>query len=69
MQELWPACSAVFDGGELDAGRAGSTVIDLTQSGQFEIRRRGTSFARTMQLLQEKHGLQHVLCYASDVSE
>ncbi|KAL4445318.1 hypothetical protein ABPG77_011143 [Micractinium sp. CCAP 211/92] len=61
FQELWPACSLVFDAGRLDAGRSGSTVIDLTTPGEFVIRRRGSGFARTMQLLQEKHGLKHVL--------
>jgi len=61
MQELWPSCSLVFDGGQLDAGRSGSTVVDLTTPGQFVIRRRGTGFAQTMQLLQEKYGLKHVL--------
>lgn len=60
-QELWPSCSLVFDAGRLDAGRSGSTVIDLTTPGEFVIRRRGSGFARTMQLLQEKHGLKHVL--------
>ena len=59
--ELWPACSLVFDGGALDAGRSGSTVIDLATPGQFVISRRGAGFARTMQLLQEKYGLRHVL--------
>lgn len=61
FQELWPSCSLVFDAGRLDAGRSGSTVIDLTTPGEFVIRRRGSGFARTMQLLQEKHGLKHVL--------
>lgn len=65
-QELWPACSLVFDGGQLPAGRAGSTVIDLTEPGQFHIRRRGTGFARAMQLLPTKYGLAHVLDADSD---
>lgn len=61
LQDLWPACSLVFDGGQLPAGRAGSTVIDLTRPGQFSIRRRGTGFARAMQLLPTKFGLRHAL--------
>ena len=60
-QDLWPACSLVFDGGRLDAGRSGSTVVDLTRPGTFSIGRRGPGFARTMQLLQEKYGLRHDL--------
>lgn len=61
LQDLWPACSIVFDGGQLDAGRSGSTIVDLSQPGSFCITRRGAGFARTMQLLQEKYQLRHVL--------
>jgi len=60
-QELWPSCSLVFDGGQLAAGRAGSTVIDLTRPGRFIIQRRGSGFAHVMQLLQEKYELRHLL--------
>lgn len=59
--ELWPACSLVFDGGQLDAGRSGSTVIDLCTPGQFEIVRRGSGFAASVQLMQGKYGLKHVI--------
>lgn len=69
MQDLWPACGLVFDAGQLDAGRSGSTVIDLTQPGQFVIRRRGSGFAACMQLLQEKHGLHHLLGSTDSDSE
>lgn len=61
LQELWPSCSLVFDGGQLDAGRSGSTVIDLTQPGQFSVARRGAGFARIMQLLQDKYKMQHLM--------
>ena len=60
-QDLWSACSLVFDGGQLAAGRAGSTVIDLTRPGRFIIQRRGSGFAHVMQLLQEKYELRHLL--------
>ena len=69
MQELWPACSLVFDAGKLDAGRSGSTVIDLTVPKQFAIRRRGSGFAACMQLLQEKYGLRHLLASPDSDSE
>ncbi len=61
MQELWPACAAVFDGGDLEAGRAGSTMVDLTESGRFRVTRRGAGFAEAVSLLTNKFGLEHVL--------
>lgn len=60
-QDIWHACSLVFDGGELDAGRAGSTVVDLAAPGEFVVVRRGTGFAHLVQLLQKKYGLRHVV--------
>ena len=36
-------CSAVFDGGHIDAGgRCGSCIIDLSQPGGYRVLRRGT---------------------------
>ena len=51
----------MFDGGQLAAGRAGSTVVDLCTPGEFRIVRRGSGFAATVQLLTQKHGLRHVI--------
>lgn len=49
----------MFDGGALERGRAGSTVIDLTQPGCFSIVRRGAGFSDAVRLLTGKHGLRH----------
>lgn len=54
---LWPACAAVFDGGRLEAGRAGSTIVDLTQPGSFAVVREGENLEGYVQLLQ-RHGLR-----------
>lgn len=46
FQDLWSQCAAVFDGGTIDAaGRAGSTIIDLSEAGYFRILRRGAEQA------------------------
>ena len=41
FQNLWEHCACVFDGGLLPAGRAGSTVVDLTKPGTYKILRPG----------------------------
>ena len=41
FRHLWPRCAAVFDGGRIDAGRSGSTVLDLSAPGVFRIARSG----------------------------
>jgi len=41
FEELWPQLSAVFDGGPIASGRAGSTLVDLTREGLYEILRDG----------------------------
>ena len=43
FRELWPQCTAVFDGDTLHSGgRHGSTIIDLSERGRFRIVRRGS---------------------------
>ena len=48
---LWPRCAAVFDGGQLAAGRAGSTIVDLTRPGRFRVARPGSAEAATRAVL------------------
>lgn len=61
FRELWSECAAVFDGGTIDAaGRAGSTIIDLSEAGYFRILRRGAEQAAAdyAQLLRTQFRLQ-----------
>ena len=58
---LWSQCAAVFDGGRAAAGRAGSTILDLTVPGQFRVVRRGNGFAAAVKTLEEVHGLKHII--------
>jgi len=46
-------CQLVCDGGTLEAGRSGSTVVDLTEPGRFRINRAGTAQASTVRVLKE----------------
>lgn len=48
---LWPRCAAVFDGGVINAGRAGSTIVDLTDPAGFRVLRAGSSEAATRNIL------------------
>ena len=41
FDNLWEHCAYVYDGGMLPAGRAGSTVVDLTKPGKYRILRPG----------------------------
>ena len=41
FKNLWEHCSFVYDGGVLPAGRAGSTIVDLTITGKYKILRPG----------------------------
>ena len=54
---LWPACAAVFNGMRIEADRAGSTVVVLSQQGHFRIVRAGVSLSdvRTMLLKHDVH--------------
>lgn len=41
FENLWEQCTYVYDGGVLPAGRAGSTIVDLTSVGKYKIIRPG----------------------------
>jgi hypothetical protein len=43
----------VCDGGTLEAGRSGSTVVDLTEPGRFRINRAGVAQAPTVSVLKQ----------------
>ena len=55
---LWPSCAAVFNGMQIHADRAGSTVVDLSQEGQFKIVRPGVSLADVRRCLLEQNLLE-----------
>ncbi|GJU63882.1 YrdC domain-containing protein, mitochondrial isoform X1 [Tanacetum coccineum] len=57
FKNLWEHCAFVYDGGILPAGRAGSTIVDLTVLGKYKILRPGSAKEETISIL-ERHSLQ-----------
>ncbi|XP_072275598.1 threonylcarbamoyl-AMP synthase [Pyxicephalus adspersus] len=62
FRDLWPMLSLVVDGGPIGEVqspecRLGSTVVDLSVPGKFTVIRRGCALTRTVEILQNKHGL------------
>ncbi|KAK9819723.1 hypothetical protein WJX72_001675 [[Myrmecia] bisecta] len=57
---LWDQCAAVFDAGTLQAGREGSTLVDLSVAGQFKMLRRGSAYEQVVPLLTDKYGLRQI---------
>ncbi|KNA12617.1 hypothetical protein SOVF_123970 isoform A [Spinacia oleracea] len=53
FEGLWGHCAYVYDGGELPMGRAGSTIVDLTNSGKYKIIRPGSAREETIEILQD----------------
>ncbi|KAG6554953.1 hypothetical protein Mapa_003538 [Marchantia paleacea] len=51
FSHLWSHCFAIFDAGTLPAGRAGSTIVDLTAAGEFKVVRAGSALVETVQIL------------------
>ena len=61
FEELWPQLDLIVDGGALGntaQSRAGSTVVDLTVSGEFMVIREGCANDRVVDILQNKYGLR-----------
>ncbi|UPQ97080.1 putative RibB-like alpha/beta DHBP synthase [Chloropicon primus] len=56
FREIWSKCANVYDGGSLNAGTSGSTIIDLTQEGVYKIVRKGCSEAEARSIL-ERYGI------------
>lgn len=59
FEHLWPHCAFVFDAGSLRGGRAGSTIVDLTQEGVFKVVRPGSVLQKTKETL-ARFGLQDI---------
>lgn len=56
FQKLWPALGAVFDGGQLgvrEQQREASTVIDLSQIGQYKVIRKGVAVEHTIRVVEQ----------------
>lgn len=50
---LWNQLGAIFDGGKIGDDRAGSTIVDLSVPGKYEIVRQGSNFDVTMHILKK----------------
>lgn len=51
FKHLWPSLGAVFDGGALsdsEEQRKGSTVIDLSEPGEYQVIRQGIAYDKTI---------------------
>ena len=62
FQSLWPQLGAVFDGGALGSSipcspRAGSTVVDLSLNGMYQVIRDGSALSQTIEIL-SRYGLR-----------
>uniref|UniRef100_A0A3B1IRF6 Threonylcarbamoyl-AMP synthase n=1 Tax=Astyanax mexicanus TaxID=7994 RepID=A0A3B1IRF6_ASTMX len=58
FEDLWPSLSVVVDGGPIgDQSRLGSTVVDLSVPGRYQIIRSGCAFSATVAALEKKYGL------------
>lgn len=54
FEHLWSSLGAVFDGGNLsdsEEHRKGSTVIDLSHAGEYQIIRQGIAYERTINIV------------------
>lgn len=51
FEQLWQHCAYIYDGGQLPAGRAGSTIVDLTTPKVYKILRRGSASKETREIL------------------
>lgn len=57
FQSLWPKLDLIVDAGVLSDSRAGSTVVDLSQQGQYAIIRPGSALPQTLRIVRDKYGL------------
>ena len=57
FREIWQHCSHVYDGGQLNAGSTGSTIIDLSNPSGYSILRPGNGLEEAQQIL-TSYGIQ-----------
>lgn len=58
FEQLWPMCAAVFNGLRIQADRAGSTIIDLSVSGEYKIVRPGVLHEQVQEIMQQARLVQ-----------
>jgi len=56
FRPLWEHCAYVCDGGDLGAGRSGSTIVDISLPGRYIVLRDGSALAHTTSIV-EAYGL------------
>eukprot|EP01018_Ginkgo_biloba_P018934 Gb_03916 [translate_table: standard] len=57
FEQLWKHCAYIYDGGQLPAGRAGSTIVDLMRPRVYRILRVGSALEETRATL-ERFGFE-----------
>jgi len=58
FEALWGECDEVFDGGTIDTGRLGSTIVDLSSTErEFRIVREGERCAELVRVLEDEFDL------------
>ena len=64
FEDLWPSLDAVFDGGAIESGRAGSTIVDLSNAKSdgapwtFRVLRDGSALTPTVDTVRQFGGTQ-----------
>tara|TARA_B100000003_G_scaffold200991_1_gene208503 strand:+ start:245 stop:1063 length:819 start_codon:yes stop_codon:yes gene_type:complete len=59
FEALWGECDEVFDGGTIDTGRLGSTIVDLSSTDRdFRIVREGERCAELVRVLEDEFDLK-----------
>ncbi|XKL59889.1 hypothetical protein PGB90_000905 [Kerria lacca] len=53
FSSFWNELNAIFDNGSIGKNRSGSTIIDLSEPGKYEIIRKGNYYSNTVQILKK----------------
>lgn len=63
FEDIWSHLDLIVDAGSLsnsEQSRSGSTVVDLSNAGEFLIVRNGCAYEHVISVLEKKHGLRNV---------
>lgn len=58
FKALWPQCEVVFDGGAIPSSRKGSTIVDLTEAGEYRFVRQGEGLEKVVEVLEGQFKLK-----------